>query len=273
MNKILVPTDFSPVADNAINYAAEIASRSNSAIVLLHTYMVPLVSTDVPVYVDYTVLEDIKKLAADKLIAIKERVHKVFPEISIHYIMEEGDVAFQVENQLNQNEYDLVVMGTTGANAISGFLVGSNTYDVIKRSHVPVLAVPKNAIYNEIHKIAFGTNCKNEDLDTIRQVIDFATLFDAVVSLIHIESKAEDEDDLIEWFESVAKTKLNYRKLGFRMFRGKEVFDELNAYLEQHRYSVLALHKRSAGFLESIFKPSLTKQFAFHSDIPLLVYK
>ncbi|MFZ4772167.1 MAG: hypothetical protein ACOYLO_18430, partial [Ferruginibacter sp.] len=137
----------------------------------------------------------------------------------------------------------------------------------------PVLAVPKNAIYNGIKKMAYGTNCKNDDFETINKFIDVARLFESQVSIIHIENKKEDEDDLIEWFEMEAKKKIIYPKLGFRMFMGEDLFSEFNAYLADHHYDILGLHKRTPSFFESIFKPSLTKQFAFHSDIPLLVYK
>jgi nucleotide-binding universal stress UspA family protein len=273
MNKILVPTDFSEVADNAITYAAEIAIRTNAILVLFHTYYVPMISTDVPVYVDFTVLEEIKKNATETLINKKAQLLEKFSGLSVHYILEEGDIGFMTEQVLNQNEYDLVVMGTTGAGAIQGLLVGSNTFDVINRSHIPVLAVPKNAIYNGIKKTAFGTNCRNDDFETISQFLDFAKLFDAQVSIVHIENNKENEDDLIEWFETEAKKKLHYPKLGFRMFLGKELFSDFNDYLEHHHYDLLALHKRTSGFFESIFKPSLTKKFVFHSNMAVLVYK
>ena len=39
MHKILIPTDFSHVADNALDYAIEIASKLKSELYLYHVYM------------------------------------------------------------------------------------------------------------------------------------------------------------------------------------------------------------------------------------------
>lgn len=273
MKKILVPTDFSPVADNALKYACEIAHKTDAAIVLLHTYHIPLISTDVPVYVDFTVLEEIKKSANERLIELKGKIANDYLGLQVVYFLEEGDVSFQVEQLVNKREYDLVVMGTTGAGTLEGLLIGSNTFDVINSLQIPVLAVPKEAIFNGIRKTAFGTNCKEDDLFLIQDFIAFAAAFDAKLTVIHLGQKEEDADDLIAWFEQDAKQKLTYEKLSFRMFYSKDVYHDLNEYLTDHNYDMLVLHKRNPGFIESILKPSLTKKFAFHSNIPLLVYK
>jgi nucleotide-binding universal stress UspA family protein len=49
MKTIIIPTDFSPAAINAMNYAADMAIAINASLLLFHVYSVPISMTDVPV--------------------------------------------------------------------------------------------------------------------------------------------------------------------------------------------------------------------------------
>ena len=49
MKTIIVPTDFSPIATNAMNFAADMAANINASLMLLHVYQVPVSMTDVPI--------------------------------------------------------------------------------------------------------------------------------------------------------------------------------------------------------------------------------
>jgi nucleotide-binding universal stress UspA family protein len=59
MNTILVPTDFSPAAENATAYAAQLARQIEASLVLLHVYQLPVPMTDYPVLM--VTNEDLKK--------------------------------------------------------------------------------------------------------------------------------------------------------------------------------------------------------------------
>ena len=54
MKTILVPTDFSPSAENAALYAADMALAINATVLLLHVYQTPVIYSEVPVVVDDT---------------------------------------------------------------------------------------------------------------------------------------------------------------------------------------------------------------------------
>src|SRR6187402_1825308 len=70
MKTIIVPTDFSPIATNAINFAADMATNINASLLLLHVYQVPVSMTDVPVVMIST--EELKKSSESKLQELKD---------------------------------------------------------------------------------------------------------------------------------------------------------------------------------------------------------
>ncbi len=49
MKTIIIPTDFSPVATNALHYAIDMAKKINASLLLLHVYQVPVSYSDVPI--------------------------------------------------------------------------------------------------------------------------------------------------------------------------------------------------------------------------------
>ena len=49
MKTIIVPTDFSPIATNAMNFAADMAANIDASVMLFHVYQVPVSMSDVPV--------------------------------------------------------------------------------------------------------------------------------------------------------------------------------------------------------------------------------
>lgn len=58
MKTILVPTDFSKIARNAIDYAVEIAKLTKAKLVLFHVYHVPVVPVEIPIVMP---IDEVKK--------------------------------------------------------------------------------------------------------------------------------------------------------------------------------------------------------------------
>src|SRR5262245_789811 len=68
MKTIIVPTDFSPVASNALHYALEMARAINAGIILLNTYQVPVSYSDSPVSpINSISIDDIRRSSEQRL--------------------------------------------------------------------------------------------------------------------------------------------------------------------------------------------------------------
>src|SRR5262245_42311940 len=75
MKTLVVPTDFSSVSVNAINYAVDMAQAINAGIVLLHVYNVPVSFTDAPVApVTVISVEEVKRSSEERLDELKKNL-------------------------------------------------------------------------------------------------------------------------------------------------------------------------------------------------------
>ena len=75
MKTILLPTDFSPAATNAMNYAVAMAKEINASIILFHVYQIPVTITEVPVQMIN--IEELRKNSATHLQSLKEKIQHI----------------------------------------------------------------------------------------------------------------------------------------------------------------------------------------------------
>ena len=75
MKTIIIPTDFSPVATNAMHYGLEMARSVNASLLLFHAYQVPVSYSDVPIIL--VSVDELKKSAEERLETLKKEVEHI----------------------------------------------------------------------------------------------------------------------------------------------------------------------------------------------------
>jgi nucleotide-binding universal stress UspA family protein len=134
VRKILVPTDFSPVADAAIVWAKELSRALDAEVTVLHALNVkPVVAVLGP--------QDAEKALAATRKQARVELERLAGEFAHGRAVVADGPPEQVIPQAGEREADLIVMGTHGRSGIERVLLGSVTEQVIRRSRVPVLAV------------------------------------------------------------------------------------------------------------------------------------
>ncbi|NCW88623.1 MAG: universal stress protein [Chitinophagia bacterium] len=72
MKTIIVPTDFSPTATNALHYAIQMAKQIKANLLLVHVYQVPVSYTDAPIVL--VSVDELRKSAEARMQTLKEEV-------------------------------------------------------------------------------------------------------------------------------------------------------------------------------------------------------
>jgi nucleotide-binding universal stress UspA family protein len=133
IKKILVCIDGSKCANEAADFAGEIALTFDSEVVLLHVYRPPETTRDLPAHGHRVEAE--RTLDMAKLIMNERGLrHKELVELDsnpANFILKES-----------AKGYDLIVMGSRGLGAMEGYLFGSVTSKVVHHSKIPTLIIP-----------------------------------------------------------------------------------------------------------------------------------
>lgn len=271
MKNILVPTDFSQNADNAMSYACELNLKMRTNIILVHSYSVPVPAGDTLVVpIDDT---ELNALSIANLTKTRDKLHMKYPEMQIEVKSTMGMAADEIVNLAEENNCELIVMGTHGASGLGAVLLGTNTANVIERAKCAVIAVPENAVFNGLKKIVFAADYGNHNFEQIKHVVDFARMFGSEIILLHIstgEVEGVFEDKEIARFKEQVISESGYNNVTYRLIEDKDVFHGINQYLEQHKPDMLAISMRTRSLFERLFSRSLTKRLAYQTHTPLL---
>lgn len=139
-SRILVPTDFSSQAENALDYACTLAGRLDATVSLLSVVGVPSLGVpELGAAMTASVIDDMIKdnqAGLDALADARRSVAKIDK-----VLLRTGDARDMIPNVAEEIGADLIVMGTHGRRGLSRALLGSVAEYVVRVSRVPVLTV------------------------------------------------------------------------------------------------------------------------------------
>lgn len=138
--RIVCPTDFSPTAGRAVEYAVDLARTFGAELLLLHVIPdmnYPLRSFGMASALPH-LREELHKRATDALLEAKA---KAGPNVSVRTLLADGDAHTQIVECARQNSADLIVIGTHGHTGLKHALLGSTAERVVRTADCAVMTV------------------------------------------------------------------------------------------------------------------------------------
>ena len=271
MKTIIVPTDFSPVATNAMNFAVDMALNINASIILLHVFQVPVSMTDVPVVLISG--DELKKSSEEKLESLKQSIRhitsgkqKVYTEAKI------GDVVDELEDLCKLIQPFAVVMGTKGASGIERMLFGSITLTTIRHLKWPVIVVPPGKEYgNGIKKIGFACDFKQVVETTPVQFIkQMVKEFNAELHVLNVDYENKHFKPETPEQSVLLHTLLEDINPNYHFINNADIENGINEFAETNNLDLMITIPKKHKLLEGLFKPSSTKQLITHTHVPVM---
>lgn len=276
MKNILFPTDFSPNADNALNYAVEIARKIKGNLILFHAYSVQLIDPNMPAEIYLSAYQEEEKSAKENLEALSKKLlnsNKGADGCSlfnIDTIVSQGLVLDEVLALTEEFKIDLIIMGTHGASGITELILGSNAASIIEKATIPVLAIPHNIEYKDIENIVYAYDDIKSGLPKFNRLLEFAKIYDSEITLLHIIEFDKDTAELNKKEFEKIKENFNYGKIRLELVKEEKVLEGINDYVNSNDVDILAMTIKKRSLFDKIFSKSLTKKMAYHTKIPLL---
>lgn len=276
MKQILVPTDFSESADNAIDFAIQSSKILPAKVTLLHSYEV-----NSSLYTDYmgvnkeftsSLLNDADKNLAELSERISETHHvKVDTLLSIESLQE------AIAKTVKDKGINLIVMGTLGASGLREKIWGSTTAAVITNTKIPVMAIPIEYHWQKPKKILFTTNRFEKESGILNYLFELAGMYMARVQVAVFTD--EDDDKAATFIENKSKIaeyesflKENYQEetLTSAHLYGEQFEDTLQNFIKENEIDMLVMVTYQNKFWNRIFNPSKTRRMSYQTKIPLL---
>ncbi len=273
--RVLIPTDYSNNAYNAIVYAFGLFANEPCTFHIFHAYFLARSARGNILFPEPEPRE-YDAAARDsgiKMQELKKRLGRLAdnPEHTVYFDHKFGMLIDLLEEKVGRDKIDLIVMGTRGRTDDEKVAYGRNSINVMENIRdCAVLAVPANISYKRIEKIVFPTNFKThfqwKDMRTFREL---AQLENSTVQILHMgkedqlsEKQRENKDGLENLFKG---TKYTYHWL-----EDKKVKEGVLSFADQQNSGMIAFINGKHWFFGSVFSNPLVKSLGIHSRIPVL---
>ena len=289
---LLLPTDFSAHSDNAARLAFRIASRLGCSIDLLYAFVAPVTPLAIQLTDTYDYqLADIEEMRTLETEAVKMMEGYAatlrgwmksgeIPAVKFTTKVLEGIPEEVILGYARENDPQLIVMGTRGADKKEAELIGSVTAEVLDSCRIPAFTVPENIDVKEMvgfRRVAFLCNLDQEDmiaLDTLYRLLPEQSL---EVMLIHIPGRRE---------RGLADTKTGKAQLGLlnycrehfprwsfdmRVVGLDTLLDDFKTIIQEAPFNLICVPNKKRNVFARVFNPSVAHKILFRADVPMMV--
>lgn len=277
--KFLLATDFSEAVMNAERYAVQLAKETGSILRILHVYPIPIsFPTELMDYAGNS--GELEKTQSEYLEKHRrelfDSMHLTAEDVPFECVVREGNnVGKQIREEAEGCHADFIIVGTHGVSGFRETFFGSHSWNVIRKSSVPVFAIPKDALFTGIKKIVLGTSYREEEFHVMDLLVQLAKKFEAELTVLHITNyvaSKEFEQEMFEKFRTEVQGKFPYSRLEVRLLVNEAIVEALNLYCSDTKTDILAISIPKMSLFESIISPglSITKEMSFNTHTPFL---
>ena len=268
MRKILVPTDFSECAENALNYALYIAKKMKAEIVLLSAYHVPS-SGSASIVIN--IQEEMRTETNRELKSLISNLESVHPKLKFSGFSDFNIPANSIIRYSENMDFDMVVIGTTGATGLKDVFMGSTTAAIVDKVKIPILAVPNESKFSEIDTILMACSLDSfKSVDSMNFLKKFATKLDMDVRFFNVfKTDDKDHEERLEKKKESLKIIFDSFNYDIQLIQSNDIEDAVLKAVKKNQ--LLSVVTRERKFFDKMFHPSMSKKLAKHSKSPILI--
>ncbi|WP_271765738.1 universal stress protein [Aquimarina algiphila] len=275
MKNILLPTDFSENAKNAIYYAMELFKNELCTFYILNVQKASNYTTDdlmvapANTSVHQSVISDVK----NKLNLMVEQLKEQYPhENYIFHTITDYDIFIDaIKQAIKTKEIDIIVMGTNGATGASEVVFGSNTLNVIRKIDCPLIAIPQGYTFKKPKTILYAIDESDHfKTEGIEPLMDMVLKYKSSIRILKIK---EDETVTVADFDDKKHMKEYFKDLNhtFHSIINVPTALAITSFVQIMNVDMTAMFIQKETFLERFFKGSETSKISYGTRVPLMV--
>ncbi|SFN54097.1 Nucleotide-binding universal stress protein, UspA family [Bizionia echini] len=274
MRQILMPTDFSENAKNAISYALELFKYERSSFYFLHAYQDAIYNNPKLTRTNLEVVtKSVEDFVANKLEETLAFVEELSPNPRHSYqvLAANNTLVDEAANMVQNHNIDVIVMGTRGETNNPKIVFGSHTLQVLKYVPCPVLAIPENYTYTQPKHILFPTNLlipyKRRELKLLCEI---AAPYRSKIDVLYVSKSDKlsmrQEDNFMFLKDVVCQNQIELITESH-----SDITEAIYKNIEKRNTDMLVMVNSRQSFFETLLMQSPIDKLSLHVGIPFLV--
>ncbi len=273
--RILIPTDFSRNAYNAIKYAMELYKREHCEFFILNTYYLSGYSKEnllSPTPTDEA-LAKIREKSEKNLDRLKMQMsfYEENENHSFKFLSEFGSFFDVLKKVVEKEDIELVIMGTQGETDNKTVILGSNAVNAMEKiRNCPVLAIPSTVLFKDPNEIvfptSFRTHYKQKELATL---VEIARLLNSPIRILHVQKDRALTKSQLE-NKKLLETILETASFTHHRLYNVDLKDGVSCFVQSRESEMIAIVNKKHNFFGSVFSNPMVKELGKHTNVPLL---
>ncbi|MDF1698417.1 MAG: universal stress protein [Saprospiraceae bacterium] len=272
MKHILTLTDFSQLAENAVEAAFLFAKKYGAELTIYHNsedgdlIMYELVGD--PEIEHFTLKKSITTPPVSKWKQLAKK-HNV----TARYLTGSADFIKKIFDITEILEIDLIVMGSSGAGGRKEIIWGSNTEKVVKHVDIPVLVIKKPITDYRLKNIVFASAFDTKEKEVLKFALNLLNPpADATIHLLSIDTSSFFTQPMalmktaMEDFVEVAKPYIVKK----HFYKDYSIDAGIRHFMEDVKADLLVMSNRNEKPIKRMISGNNTLKAINHSDFPVL---
>ncbi|RFC54572.1 universal stress protein [Brumimicrobium aurantiacum] len=268
--KVLIPTDFSIEAEYAYQMVKNLSKKGEFEITFLHILNVPdtvtlgmdgMINTCGEIDINFVEIQ--REMALEKLKSLQESHPEVKTELTFGHTTN-GIIQFAEDNQ-----FDLIALGTKGASGFAERFIGSNAQHIARNSDVPVLSLMCDRSELELKNLLFIHDFKEYEVQDLKLIKRLIKMYDTKLHFLQVNDD-ENQDETIKENMAIFAQKNDIVNFESHILREGNVEEGVKKFAEQNQMDILCLGTHGKG---GIFHKSITESLINHLYKPIISYK
>jgi nucleotide-binding universal stress UspA family protein len=271
MKTILIATDFSPAATNALLYGAGLIKHLDLNVILVHAVTPPLGRYDT--LTPKAVLDEVKRASRHIL---NENKHVLIDHIGydpgIKMEVEIGRADEVIQAAAYKYKADLVVIGIIGESGTEKRKsIGSNTLKLARALDAPLMVIPEHVEYRNIHKLSFACDPEKIEEEAFRYIIKtFCQAFNARLEVVHIKTALAKPINVL-LAESTIEQMIEKTAHTIVTVSDNDPANALKNYFANHKTDLIIMNPKEHPLFERLFHQSVSHELVFALNMPMLI--
>lgn len=271
MKRILIPTDFSVQAENALKVAVQLAKKNDSEIFLLHSVEMPTHlanqnSGSLPEAIYFI------KLAEQRFAELLKKPY--LQEVVLEQAIGNGEIYDDIREAVEKNNIDLIVMGSHGSSGFKEMFIGSNTEKVVRTSTIPVLVIKNDHKEFVVDNFVFATDFSDECKKPFALAQKFADSVGATIHLLLINTPSDFRTTAAakKLMESFVKHIPN-KNYTLNIYNDTSVEKGILNFATETKSQLIGMSTHGRKGIAHFFNGSISEDLVNHANMPVITFK
>jgi nucleotide-binding universal stress UspA family protein len=274
MKNILLLTDFSKNAKNAIDYALQFFKGEELYFYILNvhktsSYTMGDLMTSSPTSTVYDSIIKNPKATLKKFIGQLEESY-ADESYTFEGICDHDDFISAIKQVIKLKKIDLIVMGTNGATGAKEVIFGSNTLSTIRNVEHPVLVIPEDYKFTKPNAILFVT--EHDEVfakKSLYPLVHIISKYDSELLILTLDKN--NSVDLVKDKKATIDSYFRGTQHSFYSISKIPADIAIDAFMQIKHVDITAKIINKKSFLKRLVSKSSTDEITYKTRVPLLI--